>query len=1457
MSINTLNTKFKLRRDTLENWTTNNPTIAAGEPILVFDGNDTKIKIGKEPNGSTFNDTEYYGGDWDSLLNKPFYDEPISGESYEIDLTQPQVGQMTFDEDAGVVGHFYQISEQYYDIDTLKTFTCDYEMIDDSGAPMTQEQDVPLTTLAIEENAMPGITAIMIGDFPFFLAIIEEIKIGADTYAPGLYGVHGEVPSYCTWTGLKLTAPDRIVTHKIDNKYVDTSMDTLTGTTQLPNVNLSVPENGSEYDFYLQVGDYYGFEIYSLGIQMASEDFSNLGAQTTEWDITISQSDDNDIILSDQMLYYDGNCSILFNQNNLPCFTILNIGDNQDISQYLDGIYISSKNPYYIQNSGLYLIQGIYHNITNLQGLNYTDSQKKVKSISYTLNGGSLTSLFTNSNDPIDDYSYSGAPNTTKMYYVGDTIINREDIDSYTILVDDNESLSNELFHNETNRNFSDTWEYKGANIDFYNLTEGWYVLVAHEDNLTSSSREDAQTFTVPKAGTYLSQRKIYKPDTEHQPTLDKQSSVISIARLNKKEIQPLNSDYIKLPWENITNAPFGEVSYSPYYVQGPSNYEELMSAETTYMSQVEIYTVKIGDYIDPQKLSGDAEITLSQLDSYTGENNSFEIYESFSLNSGQFHYINNNSIRWESQQGINLLFVSASMNVFGGTLNRGIYSMLFTDDCSKEDEFGNTIQGTTYFMLNKIEQNYSNTIKKLDSKYVDSQYVNLSDKPFGVGITQTYNRSWNSDIKKGDSSTAFQTSSNHYVSINNLALTYDQFRGLEGSWGIENTSTNTTDLTATYYNYGNYNNLINIIRRQDNDSIYYLAYNKNTNFDYPELIYIPSTNNASQCEVELGYDQNNYSQYLSRGTLYIRKKEISSNQYEGFYSLDFVSYTNNYTINIDPLYLVEREEEEEEKPISKYNLIADGQDISISNYYSIQNLSSNLKFSTSSEGINSSYLVINEEAIAKFVFYNKNNYDQSSTLNYYFLDSNGSIIIPNSNEYQIYISAIDGDNLFESNYTTKDPYDQESITLSIAPGQHHVWIKFKHVTDNENSYCIGNCYWNWSYVPTLERYIKENINNSGLDASVITSGTINSSRLSLTSSDIPNLDAAKITSGIIDKNILPSLETNYNYILDETNIENNSTLTLTNNTSRQMYYPLQSNESFNLNLSILEINGFYDYKGIYYQSFSKNISNDDLVSIVPGIYFLNNNYFSDFPLLIQTYTPNSYNITYQYNNKEYSILGEGSNYTVYIAESFLMNGFKLYSKTTSSKKISWNDLAKRPFGPTYAPVFTEQKSGSGSTTSISTVLNNETWTYYRVDNYYNKNKLLNLSCNNFWNRSFSIVSEMVTENSLQNNQYYYTIYDFINDQADLPLIISTPSTISINGINIAEGFWILDNSNSDHTAAYFTPYRQIIRTIDPIYLPDSVKLPPATSSNEGAVLRVVDGAWAAVQLPSASGQSF
>ena len=419
---------------------------------------------------------------------------------------------------------------------------------------------------------------------------MEEVKIGADTYPAGLYGVHGEVPSYCTWTGLKLTAPDRVVTHKIDSKYVDTSMDALTGTTQLPNVNLSVPENGSEYDFYAQVDDYYGFEIYQLGAQMTSENFSNLKAQTTEWNITISQSDDDDIILSELELDH-GDAYIKYNGS--PRFTILNIESGRDISQWLDGDYISSKNPVYIQNSGLYLIQGIYHEITNLQGLNYTDSWKKVKSISYTLDGGSSVSLFSTSNNPLDGYSYSGAPNTIKMHYVGDTIIDRNEIDGYSIVIDGDMVLNNELAKTEYNRNFSDTWEYKGRGIDLYLLadSDGYSVLVAHEDNLISDSKDGStsflQTFTVPKAGTYLAQQEIYKINTNYQPYLYEQTAITSISRLNQKNIQSINSDYIKLPWENIINAPFGEVRVSPYYIQGPVDYEELMSTETTEMSAV------------------------------------------------------------------------------------------------------------------------------------------------------------------------------------------------------------------------------------------------------------------------------------------------------------------------------------------------------------------------------------------------------------------------------------------------------------------------------------------------------------------------------------------------------------------------------------------------------------------------------------------------------------------------------------------------------------------------------------------------------------------------------------------------------------------------------------------------------------------------------------------------------
>lgn len=97
MSIENLNTKFKLRRDTATNWEIADPVnslelaIADGEPILAKVDGVYKMKIGDGIHH--FSELPYYGGggsgdaDWTTLLNKPFYEKQIAERVYTADFT--------------------------------------------------------------------------------------------------------------------------------------------------------------------------------------------------------------------------------------------------------------------------------------------------------------------------------------------------------------------------------------------------------------------------------------------------------------------------------------------------------------------------------------------------------------------------------------------------------------------------------------------------------------------------------------------------------------------------------------------------------------------------------------------------------------------------------------------------------------------------------------------------------------------------------------------------------------------------------------------------------------------------------------------------------------------------------------------------------------------------------------------------------------------------------------------------------------------------------------------------------------------------------------------------------------------------------------------------------------------------------------------------------------------------
>lgn len=235
MSINTLNTKFKLRRDTLENWTTNNPTIAVGEPILVYDGDDTKIKIGKGPNGSTFNNTEYYGGDWNSLLNKPFYTERIESQSYTADydapselLTDDQEQILYASDDTGTIVGVPFKTVQFrkvpaYTAEQLKSLTISYGLF--MGDQLLDEQtNIPVTDNLLIQMSNSIIIPYPGEEFPVFFSVFDggDNIMGLQIPDAGFYGIYldlGQVSS----KGLGFTQPEIENIYKLDPKYIDKS----------------------------------------------------------------------------------------------------------------------------------------------------------------------------------------------------------------------------------------------------------------------------------------------------------------------------------------------------------------------------------------------------------------------------------------------------------------------------------------------------------------------------------------------------------------------------------------------------------------------------------------------------------------------------------------------------------------------------------------------------------------------------------------------------------------------------------------------------------------------------------------------------------------------------------------------------------------------------------------------------------------------------------------------------------------------------------------------------------------------------------------------------------------------------------------------------------------------------------------------------------------------------------
>lgn len=214
MSTTTLNTKFQLRRDDENVWTTVNPVLAEGEPVLSKVEGVYKLKIG---DGQTpFSNLPYYGGggsgdaDWVTLLNKPFYEKQIAEQTIIIDYTEglvPNTEEMIA---------IKKISSEVYSAEEIKQFTFSYDVLSHGSI------ETVTNAKATDENMKVE---------PVSTSVVFEETLFISTNTPGLTLDFGTLPEAGTYAlylgntedGIRLnsfTIPAHTELKKIDKKFL-------------------------------------------------------------------------------------------------------------------------------------------------------------------------------------------------------------------------------------------------------------------------------------------------------------------------------------------------------------------------------------------------------------------------------------------------------------------------------------------------------------------------------------------------------------------------------------------------------------------------------------------------------------------------------------------------------------------------------------------------------------------------------------------------------------------------------------------------------------------------------------------------------------------------------------------------------------------------------------------------------------------------------------------------------------------------------------------------------------------------------------------------------------------------------------------------------------------------------------------------------------------------------------
>ena len=223
MSTTTLNTKFQLRRDLVENWITADPILADGEPVLAEVEGVYKLKIGDGE--TTFSELPYYGdsssggdADWVTLLNKPFYEKQVAAKTITANYTDNLIP------DTEEMITVQKISDEVYTADEIKQFIFSYDVLSHGSIETTTGAKATDENIEID----PGSTSVV-----FVESLFVSVSVNS-----GVTLDYGTLPTAGTYAlylgntedGIRLnsfTIPAHTELKQIDKKYIDYDWDNI------------------------------------------------------------------------------------------------------------------------------------------------------------------------------------------------------------------------------------------------------------------------------------------------------------------------------------------------------------------------------------------------------------------------------------------------------------------------------------------------------------------------------------------------------------------------------------------------------------------------------------------------------------------------------------------------------------------------------------------------------------------------------------------------------------------------------------------------------------------------------------------------------------------------------------------------------------------------------------------------------------------------------------------------------------------------------------------------------------------------------------------------------------------------------------------------------------------------------------------------------------------------------